>query len=50
MFDDMDAKKAELGVEAYGISVTTLEEVFLMVAKEQVGGAWCILNCVAYCC
>lgn len=31
MFREMDGRKAELGVAGYGVSVTTLEEVFLRV-------------------
>ncbi|CAM9094590.1 unnamed protein product, partial [Laminaria digitata] len=31
MFREMDARKEELGVAGYGVSVTTLEEVFLRV-------------------
>ena len=30
-FSELDAKKANLGVLSYGISVTTLEDVFLRV-------------------
>ena len=33
MFDEIDSKLAELNLSSYGISVTTLEEVFLNVAK-----------------
>lgn len=32
LFDELDARKRELGFESYGVSITTLEEVFLKVA------------------
>jgi len=35
LFDALDAKMEALSLEAYGISVTTLEEVFLRVAHEH---------------
>jgi len=34
MFDSLDAKLGELGIETYGVSVTTMEEVFLQVAAD----------------
>ncbi|CAM9259808.1 unnamed protein product [Ectocarpus sp. 4 AP-2014] len=34
MLLEMDDRKAELGINSYGVSVTTLEEVFLRVASE----------------
>jgi ATP-binding cassette subfamily A (ABC1) protein 3 len=33
LFDELDAKKKELDFESYGVSITTLEEVFLKVAE-----------------
>eukprot|EP00903_Cladosiphon_okamuranus_P016293 g15025.t1 len=33
MLTEIDSRKAELGVDCYGLSVTTLEEVFLRVAN-----------------
>ncbi|CAM9541397.1 unnamed protein product [Ascophyllum nodosum] len=33
MLTELDARKAELGITSYGMSVTTLEEVFLRVAN-----------------
>ena len=33
LFDELDASLKDLGISSYGISVTTLEEVFLNVAK-----------------
>jgi ATP-binding cassette subfamily A (ABC1) protein 3 len=35
LFDHFDAHKAALGIDSYTIAVTTLEEVFLRVAREQ---------------
>ena len=35
MFNEIDTKKQELGIETYGISITTLEEVFLKVAEQD---------------
>eukprot|EP01022_Parablepharisma_sp_SALTPOND_P008914 TRINITY_DN1372_c0_g1_i1.p1 TRINITY_DN1372_c0_g1~~TRINITY_DN1372_c0_g1_i1.p1 ORF type:complete len:1416 (+),score=145.61 TRINITY_DN1372_c0_g1_i1:2023-6270(+) len=35
LFKELDTRMNELNVESYGISVTTLEEVFLQVAKEE---------------
>jgi ATP-binding cassette, subfamily A (ABC1), member 3 len=35
MFEDMDANRDHLGVVEYGISVTTLEEVFMRVGKSS---------------
>jgi hypothetical protein len=32
----LDEKKIELGIQNYGISITTLEEVFLKVATQEV--------------
>lgn len=34
MFADLDARKAELGIDSYGISITSLEEVFLRLNEE----------------
>lgn len=34
MFDEIDNKKAELKYVEYGISITTLEEVFLRVGEQ----------------
>lgn len=34
MFEQIDAASKDLGIDAYGISVTTLEEVFLRVGHE----------------
>lgn len=33
LFDELDAKKKELNFDSYGVSITTLEEVFLKVAS-----------------
>lgn len=35
LFEELDAKLEELNIESYGISVTTLEEVFLQVGKGE---------------
>ncbi|MES1908431.1 MAG: hypothetical protein MHM6MM_001373 [Cercozoa sp. M6MM] len=35
LFDELDARQAELNFESYGVSVTTLEEVFLRVGHAQ---------------
>ncbi len=35
MFEDIDANRERLGVMEYGISVTTLEEVFMRVGKSS---------------
>ncbi|GMF14304.1 unnamed protein product [Phytophthora lilii] len=35
LFEELDAKMGELGVLSYGISVTTLEEVFIKVAEAN---------------
>lgn len=35
MFDALDAKKGQWGINSYGVSVTTLEEVFLKVGQES---------------
>ncbi len=32
LFDALDAEKRQLGVQTYGVSITTMEEVFLRVA------------------
>eukprot|EP01063_Lacrimia_lanifica_P008338 TRINITY_DN153_c1_g2_i1.p1 TRINITY_DN153_c1_g2~~TRINITY_DN153_c1_g2_i1.p1 ORF type:complete len:2021 (+),score=692.58 TRINITY_DN153_c1_g2_i1:98-6160(+) len=37
LFDELDRSKKSLGVEGYGISVTTLEEVFLKIEMEGEG-------------
>ena len=34
MFREFDERKQELGVLSYGVSLTTLEEVFLRIADE----------------
>uniref|UniRef100_A0A7S1CQA7 ABC transporter domain-containing protein n=1 Tax=Bicosoecida sp. CB-2014 TaxID=1486930 RepID=A0A7S1CQA7_9STRA len=34
LFSDLDVRMSELALETYGVGVTTLEEVFLKVAKE----------------
>ncbi|CAN0135768.1 unnamed protein product, partial [Hapterophycus canaliculatus] len=34
MLLEMDHRKQELGINSYGVSVTTLEEVFLKVASD----------------
>jgi ATP-binding cassette subfamily A (ABC1) protein 1 len=36
-FDEIEAKKTELGVLSYGISITTMEEVFIKVADAEHG-------------
>ena len=38
MFKDLDGKLDSLGFQSYGISCTTLEEVFLSIARGGVGG------------
>ncbi|GLD99401.1 hypothetical protein PINS_up008120 [Pythium insidiosum] len=35
LFEELDARRDELGVESYAISVTTLEEIFLKVAESR---------------
>ena len=35
LFDALDATKDEMGIAAYGISMTTLEEVFVRIAHEE---------------
>jgi len=35
MFEELDAQKAVLGVNAYGVSVTTLEEVFFKIGEQH---------------
>lgn len=37
LFDELDSKLKELKVNSYGISITTLEEVFLKVAQLGAG-------------
>ena len=37
MFDELDKGSAKLGIMSYGISITTLEEVFLKVAEIGAG-------------
>ena len=37
LFDELDANLKELKIETYGISITTLEEVFLKVAQLGAG-------------
>jgi len=39
VFDAFDQRQNELGIAGYGISVTTLEEVFLRVGHEEEGDA-----------
>eukprot|EP01017_Pseudomicrothorax_dubius_P046657 TRINITY_DN8255_c0_g2_i3.p1 TRINITY_DN8255_c0_g2~~TRINITY_DN8255_c0_g2_i3.p1 ORF type:complete len:1028 (+),score=239.16 TRINITY_DN8255_c0_g2_i3:182-3265(+) len=34
LFEEMDRQKANLNVDSYGVSVTTLEEVFLRIASD----------------
>jgi hypothetical protein len=29
MFEELEARQAELGIDSYGMSITTMEEVFL---------------------
>lgn len=33
LFDELDSRKKEFAIESYGVSITTLEEVFLKVAE-----------------
>ena len=35
MFNEIDSIKEKIGLLAYGISITTLEEVFLKVGEES---------------
>lgn len=35
MFEDLDAQQKELGIMSYGISITTMEEVFLKVGESS---------------
>lgn len=35
LFDDLDANKSELGIGSYGISVTTMEDVFIKVGSPH---------------
>eukprot|EP01062_Namystynia_karyoxenos_P054875 TRINITY_DN4545_c1_g2_i1.p1 TRINITY_DN4545_c1_g2~~TRINITY_DN4545_c1_g2_i1.p1 ORF type:complete len:2056 (+),score=688.77 TRINITY_DN4545_c1_g2_i1:111-6278(+) len=35
LFDSLDARRDELRIESYGVSVTTLEEVFMKIAMEE---------------
>eukprot|EP00743_Colponemidia_sp_Colp-15_P004647 GILK01005008.1.p1 GENE.GILK01005008.1~~GILK01005008.1.p1 ORF type:complete len:2608 (-),score=498.63 GILK01005008.1:139-7962(-) len=37
MFNELEARKAEVRILSYGISVTTLEEVFLKIARGEEG-------------
>lgn len=37
MFDELDKSSSKLGIMSYGISITTLEEVFLKVAEIGAG-------------
>ena len=32
MFEELEARQAELGINSYGMSITTMEEVFLKVS------------------
>ena len=34
-FAHLDANKEEIGIESYGVSLTTLEEVFLRIGMEE---------------
>ena len=34
VFQELDARKEELSIDNYGISVTTLEEVFLKIGQQ----------------
>lgn len=34
LFNEIDSKKDSLGITTYGISITTLEEVFLKVGED----------------
>lgn len=38
-FEELDETKEKLAIEAYGISVTTLEEVFIRVSRGDEGGS-----------
>ena len=38
LFDEIDSKKNQLKIETYGISITTLEEVFLKVSDDHKHG------------
>ena len=35
LFDTLDTQKEKLGIDSYGVGITTLEEVFLKVAAIQ---------------
>ena len=35
LFDELDVKKSELGIDSYGISVTSMEDVFVKVSNEK---------------
>jgi ATP-binding cassette subfamily A (ABC1) protein 3 len=35
LFDSLEARKQELGIDSYGIGVTTIEEVFLRVERDS---------------
>ena len=37
LFDELDVNKKELGIQTYGISITTLEEVFMRVTEKEAG-------------
>merc|ERR1712048_966421 len=37
IFDTLDAKKEEFNIKTYGISITTLEEVFLKIGQVEAG-------------
>ena len=39
MLRDLDASSARLGIESFGLSVTTLEEVFLRLASQEAAAA-----------
>ena len=48
MLRELDAEKRQLGTESYGLAVTTLEEVFLNVARGVAGpGENCYVS-IAY--
>lgn len=34
LFRDLEAHQAELGINSFGVSITTMEEVFLKVGEE----------------
>jgi ATP-binding cassette subfamily A (ABC1) protein 3 len=35
LFDSIEANKTKLGISSYGLSVTTMEEVFMKVGEES---------------